>query len=174
VETPPAHRFYIIEGSTIGESMKQNIESVAAVEPVALLPLSELAGEGFGWGGNYVRTPAEAVDALAAELVGRGVEVVFDDLGRRCVSRDAARRLFAERAASEARRVEVQRRVDEGFAKSAAGVPRGVPALEGASAFESMLAASPPDRPRRRQSVLEHALTNDGVLEYHPIEGDES
>jgi hypothetical protein len=28
--------------------------------------------------------------------------------------------------------------------------------------------------PKRRQSVLEHALSNEGGLEYHPIEGDES
>jgi hypothetical protein len=45
--------------------------------------------------------------------------------------------------------------------------------IPGASALESMLASSPPDRPKRRQSVLEHAFANDGSLEYQPI-GEES
>ena len=60
--------------------------------------------EGFGWGGACVTTPRDAIDALAVELVGSGVEILFDDLGRRSVDRDTARRLFDERAAAEARR----------------------------------------------------------------------
>jgi hypothetical protein len=51
-------------------------------------------------GGAYVNSPRDAIDALAAELVGRGVEIGFDDLDRRCVSRDTARRLLAERGAA--------------------------------------------------------------------------
>jgi hypothetical protein len=86
------------------------------------------------------------------------------------VSRDTARRLFAERTAGETRRAELQRRHETKLAERAVEAPRGVPALDGASAFESMMAASPPDRPKRRQSVLEHALANDGGLEYHPIQ----
>jgi hypothetical protein len=47
--------------------------------------------------GVYVNSPRDAIDALAAELVGRGVEIGLDDLGRRCLSRDTARRLLARR-----------------------------------------------------------------------------
>jgi hypothetical protein len=147
--------------------MKENIIVEAAAEPVALLPLAELAGEGFGWGGAYVRSPLDAVDALAADLVGRGVEVLWDDLGRRCVSRNTARELFAERAAAKERGRQLQAENE-----ATAGVPRGAPALPGASALESMLAASPPDSPKRRQSVLEHALANTGQLMYEPIRDD--
>jgi hypothetical protein len=135
-------------------------------------PLAELAAEGFGWGGNYIRGPRDAIDALAAELVGRGVEIELDDLGCLSVSRDTARRLFAERTAGEQRRAELQSRHDEELAESAAGVPRGVPALEGASALESMMAAAPPE-PKRRRSVLETALSKDDALIYEPIIRDE-
>jgi hypothetical protein len=78
-------------------------------------------------GGTYIKGPRDAIDALAAELVGRGIEVFFDDLGRRCVTRDTARRLLAERAAAEERRAEFQRRHAEDHAESAAGAPGGVP-----------------------------------------------
>jgi hypothetical protein len=116
-------------------------------------------------GGTYIRGPRDAIDALAAELVGRGVEITLDDLHRQCVSRDTARQLFAKRAAAEARRAELQRRHDEELARSA-GAPRGVPALPCAPVLESMLAASPPHRPKRRRSVLEHALANDEGLQF--------
>jgi hypothetical protein len=55
----------------------------------------------------------ESRESLAAQLGGEGVP---DDLGRRCVSRETARRLFAERAALEARQREVQERCDAEFA----------------------------------------------------------
>lgn len=45
-----------------------------------------------------------------------GADVVFDDLGRRCVSRETARRLFAEREVNEGRRREVQQGQDAQFA----------------------------------------------------------
>jgi hypothetical protein len=151
--------------------MKKNTseaaDAVAVVEPVALTPLSEPAAEGFGWGGHYVKTPRDAVDALAAELVGKGVEVLFDDLGRRCVTRVTACELFAERAAGEQRRAEVIRRQEEA-ANRAPRPSRGAPAVPGMSALESMLIGSPPDEPKRRKSVLETALDNDG-MEYFPI-----
>jgi len=48
----------------------------------------------------------------AAELTARGVAVVVDDLGRKCISRAAARELFAERREAEARQREQQTRID--------------------------------------------------------------
>src|SRR4029453_13327451 len=107
----------------------------------------------------------ERLGARAPELVGGGAEITLDDLHRQCVSRDTARQLFAKRAAAEARRAELQRRHDEELARSA-GAPRGVPALPCAPVLESMLAASPPHRPKRRRSVLEHALANDEGLRF--------
>jgi hypothetical protein len=141
-------------------------------DPTNLVPLAELAAEGFGYdGGPSVRTPRDAVDALAAQLDG---EVVLDDLGRRCVSRAVARGLFSEREEQALRWRDLQARLDAEAAEEAVrnpvwgGVPAG-PDSEGATAVARMLAAAKDARPRR-QSVLEHALANDGVIEYHPVE----
>ena len=144
----------------------------APVEVAELVSLAELCGEGFGYdGGPYVRTPRDAVDALAAQLDG---EVVSDDLGRRCVSREVARRLFADRAAAEVRWREAQERQDAGYAAQVAANPvwPGIPAgqiPDGVAPALAMLTAAKDALPKR-QSVLEHALQDrDGAIEYHPI-----
>jgi hypothetical protein len=99
---------------------------------------------------------------------------VSDDLGRRCVSRETARRLFAERAELEVRQREARERQDAAFVELAAanrpwaGLPVGSD-YDGVSAASLMLAAAKDARPRR-QSVLDHALANEGVIEYHPVE----
>jgi hypothetical protein len=147
-------------------------DDVAPVAPTDLVPLAELAGEGFGYdGGPYVRTPRDAVDALAAQLDG---EVVSDDLGRRCVSREVARGLFAEREEQALRWSEMQARLDVEAAEVAArnpvwgGIPSGaIP--DGVTPAAAILQAAKDAGPRR-QSVLEHALANEGVIEYHPVE----
>ena len=95
-------------------TVRSPAETVAeVVDPTGrLVTLVELAAEGFG-DGPYVTTLKDAADVLAARL---GDRVTLDDLGRRCVSREVARRLFAERAALEARQREVQERCDAEFA----------------------------------------------------------
>ena len=145
----------------------------APVEVAELVSLAELCGEGFGYdGGPYVRTPRDAVDALAARLNG---EVMLDDIGRRCVSRKVARRLFADRAAAEVRWREAQERQDAGYAAREAANPvwPGIPAdqiPDGVAPALAMLTAAKDAGPRR-QSVLEHALANEGgVIEYIPVE----
>jgi hypothetical protein len=148
----------------------ESVDEPATVDSAELVPLAELAGEGFGWGGQFVTTPGDAVDALAAQLDG---EVVLDDLGRRCVSREVARRLFAERAEGERRQWEAQQRREEELAEQAANHrPRGgVPADRipaGVLPVVAMTQAAKDAEPRR-QSVLEHALANDGAVVYHPI-----
>ena len=95
----------------------ETVGEATPVDPAELVPLAELAGEGFGWGGQFVKTPRDAVDALSPQLDG---EVVLDDLGRRCVSREAARRLFSERAEVERRQREAQQRHEEELAEQAA------------------------------------------------------
>ena len=61
-----------------------------------LVTLAELVAEGFG---AFVHSGPN-IDALANQL---GDDVVLDDIGRRCVKRDTARRLFAERAEQQER-----------------------------------------------------------------------
>jgi hypothetical protein len=68
----------------------------------------------------------------------RGVEVVEDDLSRPSVPRRILGELLAEREEQEAR-VAVQRAAEA--AARPAPVPVGVPALDDASPFESMVAA---------------------------------
>jgi hypothetical protein len=146
------------------------------IDPTELIPLAELAAEGFGYGSPFVTTLRDAVDALAAEL---GDQATLDDIGRRCVTRETARRLFDERHEAERRRQEVQERNEAQLAKRAANnVPRPrIPAdeiPEGVNPVTWLLQTAKDAEPRR-QSVLEHALANrDGSLTYHPIREEES
>ena len=156
--------------NTVVEAAENIGETVATVDPAELVPLAQLCAEGFGYGGPYVVTPRDAVDALAAQLDG---EVVLDDLGRRCVTRDTARRLVAEREQAEHRQREAQQRREAELAELAANNPvrGGVPAdrvPDGVTPAAAMLQAARDAEPRRR-SVLEEALTNDSGLVYHPL-----
>jgi hypothetical protein len=72
----------------------ETVDEDSPVDPLGLVALSALAAEGFGYDGLHVRAPRDVVAALAVQLDG---EVVSDDLGRRRVSRETARRLSAER-----------------------------------------------------------------------------
>ncbi len=64
-----------------------------------LITLAELTVEGFGDG----MFGGPNIDTLAEQL---GDDVVLDDIGRRCCTRDTARRLFTERAEAHAREQE--------------------------------------------------------------------
>jgi hypothetical protein len=129
-------------------------------EPVELIPVSVIRLD-FD----------EPTDGLDLELARRGVEVVLDDLGRRSIAKEAARMLLAEQAASEERRRQLEAQRGEA---AAARPPGGVPAVPGASAFESMIAGSPPDTPTRRVSLLEDALSNPGGMTYRPLGEEEA
>jgi len=144
--------------------------SAVAVEyehdPADLVTLAELAAEGFGWDGPFVASPKDAVDVLAAQL---GDEVTVDDIGRRCVSRDVARRLLAERAAAEQRRREVLQR--NAATSQPPPVHGGTPASEvpdGMTAAEYMMANDPDRDMGRRRSVLEDALAGGGPV-FHSL-----
>ena len=143
-------------------------------DPAGLVTLAELVIEGFGWDNAFTTTSREAVAVLAREL---GDEVVTDDIGRRCVPRVVARRLFAERAEVERRRQEARERHEAKTAELAAkNRPRGgVPAdrtPDGVFPAAAMLQAAKDAAPRRR-TPLEEALDNDGSLTYHPIRDEE-
>jgi hypothetical protein len=124
----------------------------------------------------------EPVGGWAAELAGRGVAVVLDDLGRPSITRAAARAIFAEhRAQQEAaarHREEVERRVIAADAARRAALPKGIPANSvptGVSAAELLMLSDPMDQESRRESVLEHALANrDGAILYRPIRDEAS
>jgi hypothetical protein len=136
-----------------------------------LVPLSALASEGFGWDAPFVTTPADAIAVVATRYAG---DVVLDDLGRRCVSRDVARRLFAERAAAEAKQRQQRERLDVEMAEREAanrpwaGVPAGLIPAGMTPVGALLLAGGLEDAPQRRRSVVEDALDNDGIT-YHSI-----
>ena len=120
-----------------------------------LIPLSHLVIEGFG---ASVYGPAN-IDTLERQLVSRGVEIVHDDIGRRCVSRAVARMLFAERANAKAaaQAAEDQRRAEQAESVSPAErVRRGIAAR--AERQKAMLAQNP--------SLDAHALMVMGDVEH--------
>jgi uncharacterized membrane protein YqiK len=138
-----------------------------------LVTLAELAAEGFGpWDSPYTKGSRDVIEALARQLDG---VVVLDDIGRRCVTRETARALFAERAETERRQREAQERREAELAEQSANYrPRGgVPAdrvPDGVSPAAAMLQAAKDAEPRRR-SMLEEALANlDGAIVYHPVD----
>jgi hypothetical protein len=126
--------------------------------------------------------PGEPAEGWADFLAARNVEVTLDDIGRMAVSRDAARQLLTEkrdREAEQARRrklLEARQVADDQIRRasiwgglSADLIPPGV------TPAAAMVAADKAARPKR-QSVLQHALSNTGEMVFHPIcdEGDAS
>jgi hypothetical protein len=81
--------------STVRRAAETVGGGAALVDPAELVTLAELASEGFGYGGQYVQSPRDAIRVLADQLAG---DVVVDNLGRQCVTRDRACTVFAERA----------------------------------------------------------------------------
>jgi hypothetical protein len=141
---------------------------VVAVDPADLIPLSHLE----------LDLPAPTTGWLI-ELDRRGVEIALDDLGRRSISRDAARQLLAEQHENEARRREAAERQERAAVEAdrvrRASIWGGIPADHlpvGVSAASAMFAADRAARPRR-ESPLQHALSNEGGIVFHPIHGDE-
>jgi hypothetical protein len=143
---------------------------VETVDPVVdLIPLAELAAEGFGYGSPYIVTPQDAVDVLARQLAD---QVIVDDVGRRCVTREVARGMFTERAGGERRRREADARNAAQAASFAAQVPAGIPVDQipaGLDPATAMLAAAADAERPQRESVLQAALSNRGEIVIHPI-----
>jgi hypothetical protein len=133
--------------------------------PEQVVPLSELS-----------RDLPEPPAGWAAEMAGRGVEVVLDDLGRAAISRRAARLLFTEHLAEQElaarKRAEIEQRAVEAHQQFLASLPAGIPAgavPEGISAGQLMMLSDPERQRARRESPLEHALQNSGSAVFHPI-----
>ena len=122
-----------------------------------LIALSALVGEGFGYDSPYITTPRDAIDALAGWL---GDDVIVDDVGRRCVTRAVARRLFTERAELEQRQRAALQRRDAEFEELAAANRAwgGVPAdaiPDGVTPAAAMLQAAKDAEPRRTTPLHE-------------------
>jgi hypothetical protein len=144
-----------------------------AVPPVVvssdgLVPLSILA----------LDLDAPPVDGWEHFLGGRGIPVLADDIGRRAVSSDDARQLLDEKREAEVRRREVIKRNEQRAVEldrlHRSQIWQGVPADHlpaGATPASVMLAAAKDSLPRR-QTPLQHALSNTGELTYHPLPQD--
>jgi hypothetical protein len=120
----------VIRKNTVIEKATE-AETETTPAPVDLVPLADLAAEGFGYGSPHIKSPRDAINVLARQL---GDAVHLDDLGRRCVARETARSLFVQRAEVERARqeqAEQQRAELAKRAKSRRPVPRGVPVPEG-------------------------------------------
>ena len=82
-----------------------------------------------------------SVDQLTCQL---GDDVQIDDIGRRCCTRERARRLFTERTAALAeqarRHEEWQQRYAEQSARIRATIGKGIPAVSG-DAYVDMIGA---------------------------------
>jgi hypothetical protein len=158
----------MIRKSTVAKAAEALTETA---DPADLVTLADLATEGFGYGSPYVTTPRDAIDALARQLAD---DIVIDDIGRRSVSRSAARALFTERREAEARQREAQRRREAELEEQPLSNPirGGVPCdqiPDGVLPASAMLQAARDAQPKRR-SVLEQALTNDDGITYHPVD----
>lgn len=114
---------------------------------------------------------------LEPYLAGLGHEVVDDHLGRRAVTATTARQLLTAQRDAERRAREVTALADaEAERRWRAQLPAGLPAdriPDGMSPAMAMVAEGERDsQPRRRTSVLEDALANDGAITYRPIGGE--
>jgi hypothetical protein len=116
----------------------------------------------------------------AAGLAELGIEVRLDDLGRACVARGDARRLFEERRAEQAEAEQRQRKAAEAsdrWHQEHYVTPNGVHWTQIPSGMTAgqYLAMTDPDRQRgKRRTPLEDALANDGMTFYslhEPAEG---
>lgn len=126
------------------------------------IPLSLLVLEGV----------ADSVDALAARLDGA---VVLDDVGIRCVSRQSARWLIAEKVEAEASQ-RAHRRRQQGeltrrCAESHAAIPTGIPAPRGVDGVTGLAVLTAADKSARRDAAGQRRdeLASGGIV-YHPIQ----
>jgi hypothetical protein len=116
----------------------------------------------------------------AAGLAEKGISTVLDDLGRLCVSRSDARRLFEEHRETESRRREVLERqealaVEQDRAFRAA-LPKGLAWYElpdGVSFAQAAAAAEAEAHPRRTPSPGEWLFGETDTMVFHSLEGEE-
>jgi hypothetical protein len=115
-------------------------------------------------------------DAQAREVARQMRGIRFDWAGRPTCTWSAAAELLASLRAERARVVAaIEERAIEADQVFRAGLPSGVPVgmvPEGMTAVQLVMAADPMLQGSRRESVLEHALSNGGQPVYHPLHED--
>jgi hypothetical protein len=90
-----------------------------------------------------------------------GADVTVDDIGLRCIPAPVAKRIIADRAAAEAVMLEAARKRDA-EAEANWRPPVGVPAIEGLTAFQTVMANEPPPEWKTRVSPAQEFLDNIG------------
>jgi hypothetical protein len=111
----------------------------------------------------------------AAHLAEKGINVVLDDVGRLCVARGDARQLFTERRQHEARAREIASANEAAAVERdrawRASLPKGAACYDipaGVLPASALLQAAKDSQPRR-QSVLQHALSHEDGMMFHPL-----
>jgi hypothetical protein len=142
---------------------------VDVMPPAELIPLSVLSLD-----------VDEPVGGWTAYLHGRGVEIVADRIGRSAISAADAKQLLDEQHEAETRQREVAARNEqqaiERDRQMRSRLWGGQPWYEvphGVSAAEVWAQRERDSRPRR-ESVLDHALSREEGLTYHPLRDEES
>jgi hypothetical protein len=103
-----------------------------------------------------------AVGGWGPLFEAEGVEVVEDDVGRAAIAREDAARLIGDRRARHAFAEDQRRRMEAELAPAV--VPRGLPALPGLSAAETMFAHDEADRPKSlHEQLLDEELARGRV-----------
>jgi hypothetical protein len=105
----------------------------------------------------------------------RAITTIPDDLGRDCISRGDARRLLDEKRETDLRQAALRRLAEqeavEADERRRAQIWQGVPAGHlpvGVAPAAAMLQAAKDSQPRR-MSVLQHALSHEDGMVFHPI-----
>jgi hypothetical protein len=117
---------------------------------------------------------AEPAEGWPMFLGARAITIIPDDLGRDCVSRQAARRLLDEQREQVLRQAALRRLAEqeavEADERRRAQIWKGVPASavpDGVHPATAMLQAAKDSRPKRT-SVLEESLSGGGLV-FHPL-----
>jgi hypothetical protein len=132
-----------------------------------LIPVSVLA----------LDLPAPTPGDWHAFLAAKGIKVVPDDVGRDCVARGDAARLFGEKREHEVRQAALRRLAEqeavEADERRRALIWKGVPvdAMPSDASPASVMLQSAQDARPRRQSMVEAAFANDGTV-MHTFNGE--
>jgi hypothetical protein len=126
--------------------IEQGLHDRVNADPI---PLSHLA----------LDLDAAPVEGWIPFLAAKGVALLFDDLGRRAISRDDARKLLEQQRLNEIRRQDAAARFEqqaiEADRQRLASLPKGIPWYEmppGVLPVEAMTQAAKDARPRRTPS----------------------
>jgi hypothetical protein len=124
---------------------------------------------------------AEPAEGWPNFLGARAIAIIPDDLGRDCVSRQAARRLLDEKREADLRQAALRRLAEQEAVEAdrqwRAALPRGLPwhALpDGVSYAEAAAAAEAEAHPRRTPTRAEWLFGETDTMVYHELPQDDA